>query len=487
MTLSRLRLPAITFFVVLSSLAAGSADSSAAVAPTLVSPPVISGTAQQGQTLSSSTGTWNGSPTSYSYQWYRCDSAGNNCVTGPTGQSYLLTSTDVGKTFRVTVTASNSSGSASGTSAATVVVSSSTSQISAPQCSRASLSSCPASYFNGPLGSKNLIPSKPGAFLIEEYGGIGTSWSQAQAGVLQRQQDIGRKFDGVGFHYGGSDSWGGVYGMTDPAYFSPRVEQWIHDNGSFPVITWTPEYTISQINNGAADAIWAKAANYFKTYPFTIMLRSFTEFDGPFNAYSAVPWSGNGYVNSCGGPFIAAWQRMVNIFKANGATNVGFWWVPEEGVTRSCVNVSYPGDGYVDWVGADWYNVCLVGNTSQWCTPLHSGWAQFGELFNYTALGSTIPSQHSLWGPRKPFVVGETGSWYDANYPSYKGDWFRNVPAAAKNMLYLRGIQFFDKDVSAKEGALNNFRVDYPTSNTSVYAGYKALAADPWFNAGWTG
>ena len=51
MTLPRLRLPAITFFVVLSSLAAASADSSAAPEPTLVSPPVISGTAKEGQTL----------------------------------------------------------------------------------------------------------------------------------------------------------------------------------------------------------------------------------------------------------------------------------------------------------------------------------------------------------------------------------------------------------------------------------------------------
>src|SRR5439155_516589 len=159
------------------------------------------------------------------YQWSRCDSAGNGCVaiSGATGQSYLLASADVGATMRVTVTASNSAGSASGTSAATAVVTSlgppslvsapvvsgttQQGQTSAPQCSRTSLSSCPASYFTGPLGNNNLIPTKPGAFLIDEYGGIGTSWAQKQAGVLQRQQDLGRKFDGVGFHYGGSDSW----------------------------------------------------------------------------------------------------------------------------------------------------------------------------------------------------------------------------------------------------------------------------------------
>ena len=130
--------------------------------------------------------------------------------------------------------------------------------------------------------------------------------------------------------------------MTDPTV--SRAEQWNHDNDSFPLIIWTPNYTITQMNNGAADAIWAKAANYFKSYPFPIMVRAFSEFDGPFNTYAAVPWSGNGNVDSCGAPFIAAWQRMVNIFRSNGATNVGFWWVPEEGVNRTFVNASYPGD-----------------------------------------------------------------------------------------------------------------------------------------------
>ena len=479
--------------LVSASNTAGSANSTSAATaavtatssgpPTIVSPPVISGSTQQGQTLSASTGSWNGTqPLSYSYQWYRCDSGGNNCAPSVTGSTDLLGSADVGSTLRVLVSASNTAGSANSTSAATAVVTGS--QTQAPQCSRSSMSSCPASYFTGPLGNNNLIPAKPGAFLIDEYGGIGTSWAQAQAGLLQREQDMGRKFDGIGIHYGGSESWGGVFGMTDPTTFSPRAEQWIHDNGSFPLITWTPDYTITQINNGAADAIFAKAANYWKTYNFPIMLRIFDEFDNPSAVYAAVPDSANGNVNTCGAPFIAAWQRMVNIFKANGASNVGFWWTPEEGVTRTCVNASYPGDAYVDWVGSDWYNSCLVGNTSQWCTPLHSGWASFNEVFNYTALGSSLNDQHNLWGPHKPFVIGETGTWYDSNNPTYKGAWYANIPAAAQSMLYLRGIEFFDEDVSAAEGALNNFRVDYPTSDSSVYAGFKQMAANAWFNTG---
>jgi lysophospholipase L1-like esterase len=86
--------------------------------------PVISGLAQQGQVLSASSGSWSGSPTSFAYQWRRCDSAGAGCVdiAGASGQSYVLVAGDVGSTVRVVVTASNAGGSGSATSAQTGVV-----------------------------------------------------------------------------------------------------------------------------------------------------------------------------------------------------------------------------------------------------------------------------------------------------------------------------------------------------------------------------
>jgi hypothetical protein len=80
--------------------------------------PVVSGTAQQGNTLTTSTGSWTGSPTGYAYQWQRCDSTGSNCstISGATSASYNLTSSDVGHTIRSVVTATNSGGSTSATS-----------------------------------------------------------------------------------------------------------------------------------------------------------------------------------------------------------------------------------------------------------------------------------------------------------------------------------------------------------------------------------
>jgi hypothetical protein len=111
--------------------AAGSATSSSAQsAPVVVGPPAntdlpaISGTAQDGQTLQASTGTWTNNPSSYAYQWLRCDSLGSGCgpVAGDTAAGYTLGSADVGSTMGVLVTATNAGGSASGQSAQTAVV-----------------------------------------------------------------------------------------------------------------------------------------------------------------------------------------------------------------------------------------------------------------------------------------------------------------------------------------------------------------------------
>jgi hypothetical protein len=94
-------------------------------APSNTAAPAISGTAQIGQTLTASTGTWNSqtSPT-FAYQWQRCDTAGNNCasISGATSQTYTVQSGDANSTLRVVVTATNSSGTGSATSAQSAIV-----------------------------------------------------------------------------------------------------------------------------------------------------------------------------------------------------------------------------------------------------------------------------------------------------------------------------------------------------------------------------
>ncbi len=95
-----------------------------AAPPVATAPPVVTGTAQEGATLSTTTGTWTGSPTVFLIRWQRCDAAGNACVeiANASGTSYPVASADVGSTIRSAVTASNAVGSAMAVSAATPVV-----------------------------------------------------------------------------------------------------------------------------------------------------------------------------------------------------------------------------------------------------------------------------------------------------------------------------------------------------------------------------
>jgi hypothetical protein len=120
----------ILLVVALTAIAGtGLAQSTAAqanYAPTNSAAPTISGTPQVGQTLTANPGTWNSQTTpTYTYQWQRCDTAGNGCagIPGATSQTYQVQNDDVNHTLRVAVTATNSSGSGSATSAQTAVVS----------------------------------------------------------------------------------------------------------------------------------------------------------------------------------------------------------------------------------------------------------------------------------------------------------------------------------------------------------------------------
>ena len=94
------------------------------VAPVNTTPPAVGGSAVEGQTLSATTGSWSGSPTSFTYQWEDCNTSGEACanITGAGASTYKLTSADVGHTLRVVVTATNSGGPTKATSAATATV-----------------------------------------------------------------------------------------------------------------------------------------------------------------------------------------------------------------------------------------------------------------------------------------------------------------------------------------------------------------------------
>ena len=114
---------------VAAAVTVGVAHATTNVAPVNTALPTISGTAQVGQTLTAGNGTWTNSPTSFAYQWLRCNAGGNACASVANGtlKTYTLVGADASRTMRVRVTATNADGSASAESDQTAVVAPATS------------------------------------------------------------------------------------------------------------------------------------------------------------------------------------------------------------------------------------------------------------------------------------------------------------------------------------------------------------------------
>jgi hypothetical protein len=93
-------------------------------APKSTERPTISGTARVGQTLTADNGSWSGNPTSFGYQWQRCDADGSNCgnILGATNRTHTLRTADLGFRLRVQVTARNDKGSATTFSGVSLII-----------------------------------------------------------------------------------------------------------------------------------------------------------------------------------------------------------------------------------------------------------------------------------------------------------------------------------------------------------------------------
>ena len=94
-----------------------------AAGPTNTKPPTISGKTTVGSTLKADRGDWSGHPT-FRYQWRRCNANGGSCasISGADGQTYKLTSADLGATLRVRISATSNGETSTATSVPTAVV-----------------------------------------------------------------------------------------------------------------------------------------------------------------------------------------------------------------------------------------------------------------------------------------------------------------------------------------------------------------------------
>jgi hypothetical protein len=360
----------------------------------------------------------------------------------------------------------------------------------------ASATRWPASYFTGPLGTRNILPATRGGALVGIFSGIpnGTI-DQQKAATKAREAYAGRRFDVYHTFLGGAGTYNGI---RHCAYANGvKMVRWAHFRGGVPLLSWTPKRStkrslLRDINAGRKDACFRAIANLLGKYRFRIMLRPMHEFDQ--GQYGKRADGTSDYANNGSGkPFIAAWRRIVRIFERR-APNVGFFWCPIDSVNRDYQAKSYPGNAYVDWVGADRYN-----RATGWPSPLHPGWAEFWEMLKYPQIDSTDPlsrSVYSRYSWRKPFFVGETSSKFDTSDINRKGNWYRNIARAKRprdSIRYMRnliGVSISDFYV-ATEG--NDWRIDRDQGwngpgegafSPESYAGWRDWVRSPRWNVG---
>ena len=338
----------------------------AATAPAASTPPSVSGTAQVGQVLTSSTGSWTGtSPMTYAYHWLRCDSSAANCsaVSGATAQSYSLTSADTGSTLRSQVTATNAAGGTSSESAPTAAVTAATGGSGTSGIYW-------GAYMNGNPTYTNL------------YGGTwgDAPWDSNTWNTFDSH--TGKKASLVQFGVGAP--W-----EHDFDYFKTAAFAKVVSAGAIPVVSMnTKTVPLADIANGSYDSsirTWMQEAAAWG-HPFFLIFD--VEMNGTWEPYSP------GHNGNTAADYVAAWRHVHDLAAQAGANNVTWVWCPNVDPNHMFTPYSqlYPGSAYVDWTGLDGYN---KGGTN---------WRSFGQIFDssYTSLLQLAPA--------KPIMISQVAS-----------------------------------------------------------------------------
>jgi hypothetical protein len=249
--------------------------------PTDVDPPTISANVSSvftvGLGLTEAHGVWNGSPTSYTYQWELCNSAGASCtaIAGATAQTFTLTSADVGGTLRVQETAKNAGGSSQpATSVQTplvlplppvnVTVPSIAGDLYVTASAGQTLSAVPGTWTNDPtsVSYQWILCSVGGSNCEAIQGATGSTYT-----LIAGQQGDAIELQETATNSGGTSLAATSHVSGEIGTFSPEVGPYAPTNSLAPVITGTatPGQTLT-----ASSGAWEGTPALTYTYTWQV-------------------------------------------------------------------------------------------------------------------------------------------------------------------------------------------------------------------------
>lgn len=258
-----------------------------------------------------------------------------------------------------------------------------------------------------------------------------------EAGIESREADVGRTYD-IRLHY---YDWGNdLIGSSEQADKA---------HGRIPQLSWygpgstsdTAPYQLPDVLAGNYDGYIAAQAVRVKNYRGPIFIRWGEEMNG--NWYTG--YSGHA------ADYVAAYQRIIGIFRDNGATNVAWVFAPDVDNSKSASPVMdyYPGDDYIDWVGGDGY-----ANATEW------------SIFS-TLWGAHIAAVRAV--TQKPFMMCEMA----CDTTNSKANWITEMTywlVANADHYNIKALCWFDTNTSSTG---TDYRVD---SDTAAYNAWKVFA-----------
>jgi beta-mannanase len=237
-------------------------------------------------------------------------------------------------------------------------------------------------------------------------------------------------------------------GSTTPKEFPGDELGLLLNNGYTPIITWEPMFKkyskldpvqprLNDIINGTYDAHIDAFADKCKSYNDTIIIRLMHEFNGNWYSWSL---SENGQDPA---RYIAAYRKVVDRFRARGATKVKWMWCPNNShYPEEAYNwavLAYPGNDYVDFIGFDMYNSHYPTDIPWWISFRNKAAESYYYLNKYF--------------PSKPIFIGELGcrerEASEEPASQTKAQWIAQMDKELQsNFKNIRALVFFSQIVT---------------------------------------
>ncbi|WP_386675075.1 glycoside hydrolase family 26 protein [Streptomonospora salina] len=138
--------------------------------------------------------------------------------------------------------------------------------------------------------------------------------------------------------------------------------------------------------------------------------------------------------------FVGAWRHIVDLYRDSGAGNAVFVW----NVTGWPANLDrlpglWPGNGYVDWISWEAYNMTGCRLQPDWD---HVDTFEEALRPAYEWIQNEGP-EHGI-APEKPVMIGEMGTVPIPGDPEATREWYADVPGVLEDYERIRAVKLWD-------------------------------------------